>query len=78
MPRPKPPALLRARHIRMSDAQHNTFQLMGGAAWLRDTMDKPTTTRIARLESTPPPTPPLRPPTWPLSVARAPATHWNI
>lgn len=35
MPRPKPPAPLVPRYVRMSDAEFERFREMGGAAWLR-------------------------------------------
>ena len=38
MPRPKPPEPLKARFVRLSDAEWEKFQEMGGAAWLRKAM----------------------------------------
>lgn len=34
MPRPKPPAPRKARHIRMSDEAYAKFKEHGGAPWL--------------------------------------------
>ena len=38
MPRPKPPAPLKARYVRLSDEEWEKFQEMGGAEWLRKAM----------------------------------------
>lgn len=35
MPRPKPPAPLRARYVRLSDVAWEQFKELGGADWLR-------------------------------------------
>jgi len=35
MPRPKPPEVLKARHLRMSDTEWAKFKELGGAEWLR-------------------------------------------
>lgn len=35
MPRPKPPALLKARYVRLSDVEWLQFKELGGAEWLR-------------------------------------------
>jgi len=40
MPRPKPPAPLKARYVRLSDTHWLIFQQLGGAEWLRTTLDK--------------------------------------
>ena len=40
MPRPKPPAPLKARYVRLSDTQWVIFNQLGGAEWLRETLDK--------------------------------------
>lgn len=40
MPRPKPPAPLRPRNIRLSDAHWLLFQTLGGADWLRKRLNK--------------------------------------
>jgi len=40
MPRPKPPAPLKARFVRLSDRQWEILQQLGGAEWLRETLDK--------------------------------------
>ena len=40
MPRPKPPAPLKARFVRLSDVQWVVLQQLGGAGWLRDTLEK--------------------------------------
>jgi hypothetical protein len=36
MPRPKPPQPLKARYVRMSEAEWAKFKEIGGAQWLRD------------------------------------------
>ena len=38
MPRPKPPAPLKARYVRLSDEEWDKFREMGGADWLRRAM----------------------------------------
>ena len=38
MPRPKPPAPLKARYVRLSDEEWEKFKDMGGADWLRRVM----------------------------------------
>ena len=40
MPRPKPPEPLTFRNIRMSDRHWMILQDLGGAEWLRTTLDK--------------------------------------
>ena len=35
MPRPKPPAPLKARYVRLSDREWLIFKELGGADWLR-------------------------------------------
>lgn len=40
MPRPKPPAPLKPRYIRLSDKHMIVFKHLGGAEWLRETLDK--------------------------------------
>jgi len=40
MPRPKPPEKLLGRQIRMSDRQWIMFNELGGADWLRATLEK--------------------------------------
>ena len=40
MPRPKPPEPLRGRQIRLSDKQFIIFKYLGGAEWLRKTLEK--------------------------------------
>ena len=40
MPRPKPPAPLQARFVRLSDKQWMIFQQLGGAEWLRGLLEK--------------------------------------
>jgi hypothetical protein len=40
MPRPKPPAPLKARYVRLSDAEWMIFKQLGGAEWLRETLNK--------------------------------------
>jgi hypothetical protein len=40
MPRPKPPAPLKARFVRLSDSHWLIFKQLGGAQWLRETLDK--------------------------------------
>ena len=39
MPRPKPPAPLKARFVRLSDEEWGKFKEMGGADWLRKTLN---------------------------------------
>jgi hypothetical protein len=38
MPRPKPPAPLKARYVRLSDEEWLKFKEIGGAEWLRKAM----------------------------------------
>ena len=38
MPRPKPPAPLKARYVRLSDEEWEKFKEMGGPEWLRRVM----------------------------------------
>ena len=40
MPRPKPPAPLKARFVRLSDKHWLIFKQLGGAEWMRETLDK--------------------------------------
>jgi hypothetical protein len=40
MPRPKPPAPLKARYIRLSDKQWLILNQLGGAQWLRALLEK--------------------------------------
>lgn len=40
MPRPKPPAPLKARYVRLSDKQFIIFNHLGGAEWLRELLEK--------------------------------------
>ena len=40
MPRPKPPAPLKARYIRLSDKQFLILNQLGGAEWLRTLLEK--------------------------------------
>jgi len=40
MPRPKPPAPLKARYIRLSDKQWLILNQLGGADWLRTLLEK--------------------------------------
>jgi hypothetical protein len=40
MPRPKPPAPLVGRQVRMSDKQWIIFNQLGGAEWLRTLLEK--------------------------------------
>jgi hypothetical protein len=40
MPRPKPPEPLIGRQIRLSDRHLIIFKQLGGAEWLRTTLDK--------------------------------------
>ncbi len=40
MPRPKPPAPLKARFVRLSDRQFIIFNHLGGAGWLRELLEK--------------------------------------
>jgi hypothetical protein len=40
MPRPKPPAPLKVRYVRLSDRHWEIFIQLGGATWLRETLDK--------------------------------------
>jgi hypothetical protein len=40
MPRPKPPAPLKARYVRLADKHWVILKQLGGAEWLRETLDK--------------------------------------
>jgi len=40
MPRPKPPAPLKSRYIRMTDKQWIILQQLGGSEWLRELLEK--------------------------------------
>jgi len=40
MPRPKPPAPLKGRYVRLSDKQWAILNHLGGAEWLRKQLDK--------------------------------------
>jgi hypothetical protein len=40
MPRPKPPAPLKSRYIRLSDKQWLILNQLGGAEWLRTLLEK--------------------------------------
>jgi hypothetical protein len=40
MPRPKPPAPLNPRFVRLSDKQFVIFNQLGGAEWLRTLLEK--------------------------------------
>ena len=40
MPRPKPPAPLKARYVRLSDTHWAIFKQLGGAEWLRTLLEK--------------------------------------
>lgn len=40
MPRPKPPAPLKVRYVRLSDKQWMIFKQLGGLDWLRELLDK--------------------------------------
>lgn len=40
MPRPKPPARLKARYVRLSDVEWLQFKELGGADWLRKYVKK--------------------------------------
>ena len=40
MPRPKPPAPLKVRYVRLSDKQWMVLQQLGGMDWLRATLEK--------------------------------------
>lgn len=40
MPRPKPPAPLRARSVRLSDRHWVILHQIGGLDWLRKTLDR--------------------------------------
>jgi hypothetical protein len=40
MPRPKPPAPLKPRFVRLSDKQFVIFNQLGGAEWLRELLEK--------------------------------------
>ncbi len=40
MPRPKPPAPLKVRYVRLSDKQWMILQQLGGLDWLRGLLEK--------------------------------------
>ncbi len=40
MPRPKPPAPLKVRYVRLTDRHWLILKQLGGMEWLRDTLDK--------------------------------------
>ena len=40
MPRPKPPAPLKGRYVRLSDKQWMILQQLGGLDWLRGFLEK--------------------------------------
>ena len=40
MPRPKPPAPLKARYVRLSDMHWEVLRQLGGADWLRELLEK--------------------------------------
>lgn len=40
MPRPKPPAPLKVRYVRLSDKQWLILEQLGGAEWLRTLLEK--------------------------------------
>jgi len=40
MPRPKPPAPLKPRYIRMTDRQWIILHQLGGSEWLRELLEK--------------------------------------
>jgi hypothetical protein len=40
MPRPKPPAPLKVRYVRLSDKQWLVLNQLGGPEWLRNLLDK--------------------------------------
>ena len=40
MPRPKPPAPLKGRYVRLSDKQWLILNQLGGAEWLRTLLEK--------------------------------------
>lgn len=40
MPRPKPPAPLKVRYVRLTDKQWLILKQLGGMDWLRSTLDK--------------------------------------
>jgi len=40
MPRPKPPAPLKVRYVRLSDKQWIVLNQLGGPEWLRTLLDK--------------------------------------
>ena len=40
MPRPKPPAPLKGRYVRLSDVEWQQFKELGGADWLRKYVKK--------------------------------------
>lgn len=48
MPRPKPPAPLIVRSVRMSETQWIAFDHLGGSEWLRSRLDKLSLAGIAK------------------------------
>ena len=40
MPRPKPPAPLKVRYVRLTDKHWLVLKQLGGMDWLRTTLDK--------------------------------------
>ena len=40
MPRPKPPAPLKVRYVRLTDKQWLVLKQLGGMDWLRSTLDR--------------------------------------
>ena len=40
MPRPKPPAPLKVRYVRLSDKQWLVLNQLGGPIWLREILEK--------------------------------------
>jgi len=40
MPRPKPPAPLKVRYVRLNDRHWEIFKQLGSAKWLREFLDK--------------------------------------
>jgi len=40
MPRPKPPAPLKVRYVRLSDRQWIILQQLGGLDWFRELLEK--------------------------------------
>ena len=50
MPRPKPPAPLIVRSVRMTEAQWVAFNQLGGSDWLRNRIDKLRVAGVAKRE----------------------------